>query len=257
VTVAWTHGRFAGLLASGTSDGHVIVWREIRSSDWQLVHQVNVTRAANEVAFAPPEYGLALAIAGGDEIGIVTLLVKKEQAGGAGGDQWQVRTFTCHEGGVAALSWGPSASAATLATGPAVGRAAIHAPCRLATCGADGAVCVWGTDAKLENWRKQDTLTADDFVGTPRDVAWRPNVGLPSSLVAACTDSGCVAIWVQDMDGQPWRLRTSWRVEGDARRLSWSRAGALLAVSVGDEGTALYREGLGGAWEQVSSLENE
>jgi len=259
VGVSWSHGRFAGILASGTSDGHVILWREMRPQEWQISHQVNVTRAANEVSFCPPEYGLAVAIAGGDDLGVVTVLVLREKSGvgGPSGDQWQVRTFTAHEGGVAALSWGPSASAATLATGPAVSRAAINAPCRVATCGADGAVCVWSTDAKLEAFKKQESLTADGFRGIPRDVAWRPNVGLPSSLIAACTDQGSVAIWVQDMDGQPWRLRACWQVEGDARKLAWSKAGALLAVSIGDEGSALYREGLGGARDLVSNIEEE
>lgn len=259
VGVSWSHGRFAGLLASGTSDGHVILWREVRPQEWQVAHQLNVTRSANEVSFAPPEYGLAVAIAGGDDLGVVTILVPRQQSGvgGAGGDQWQVRTFTAHDGGVAALSWGPSASAATLATGPAVGRAAIHAPCRLATCGADGAICVWSTDAKLEVWRKQDTLTADGFTGTPRDIAFRPNVGLPSALIAACSDQGSVAIWVQDMIGHPWRCGTCWQVGGDARKLAWSRAGALLAVSIGDEGSAVYREGMGGAWDLVTNLEEE
>jgi len=257
VTLSWSCGRYTGVLASGTADGHVVLWREARPQEWHMVHQLNVTRSANTVSFCPPEYGLALAIAGGDDLGVVTVLQRREGAsvGAASPEQWQVRTFTAHEGGVAALSWGPSASAATLATGPAVSRAADNAPCRLATCGADGAVCVWTTDAKLDAWRKQDTLVAEGFRGTPRDVAWRPNVGLPSSLIAACSDQGSVAIWVQDMDGQPWRLRTCWQVEDDARRLAWSRAGALLAISIGDEGSALYREGLGGVWDLVSNLE--
>lgn len=258
LTLSWSHGRYAGLLASGASDGQVILWREARPREWQVVHQLNVTRTANTVSFCAPEYGLALAIAGGDDLGIVTVLQRREQPmSGAGGDQWQTRTFTAHEGGVNALSWGPSASAATLATGPAVSRAAHHAPCRVATCGADGVISLWTTDAKLDAWRKQEDLTGEGFRGMPRDVAWRPNLGLPSSLIAACTDEGSVAMWVQDMDGQPWRLRTCWQVEGDARRVVWSHAGTLLAVSIGDEGSALYREGLGGVWELVSDLEGE
>lgn len=259
MSLSWSQGRYAGLLASGASDGHVIFWREVRPQEWQIVHQLNVTRAANTVSFCAPEYGLALAVAGGDDLGVVTVLVRREQAsvGGAGGDQWQVRNFPAHDGGVIALSWGPSASAATLATGPAVSRAAPYAPCRLATCGADGAVSVWSTDANLASWKKLENLTFEGFRGMPRDVAWRPNIGLPSSLVAACTDQGAVAIWVQDMDGQPWRLRTCWLVEGDARRLAWSRAGVLLAVSIGDDGSALYRESMGGEWELVSNLEEE
>lgn len=256
VTLCWSHGRFSGLLASGTSDGHVMLWREARPQEWQVVHQLNVTRSANTVGFCPPEYGLALAIAGGDDLGVVTIVQRREPASGAA-DQWQVRNFTAHEGGVTALCWGPSACAATLATGPSLSRAAPHAPCRLVTCGANGALSMWSADAKFESWKKVQDLRAEGFQGMPRDVAWRPNLGLPSSLVAACTDEGFVGIWVQDMDGQPWKLRTGWQVEDDARRLAWSHAGALLAVSIGDEGSALYREGAGGSWELVSDLEGD
>ena len=37
-------------------------------------------------------------------------------------EPWQVRSFAAHEGGVTALSWAPSASPATLATGPPAGQ---------------------------------------------------------------------------------------------------------------------------------------
>lgn len=256
VTLSWAHGRFAGLLASGSDDGQVVIWREVRPEDWQVAHQINVTGSANVVAWCPPEYGLSLAVAGGDDLGVVTMVSRREGSGGnSAGDQWQARSFAAHGGGVAALSWSPSTSAATLATGPAVGRAAAVAPCRLVTCGADGAVSVWHTDGKMDSWRKQHDLSAEGFRGQPRDVAWRPNVGLPSSLLAACSDQGSVAIWSQDMDGQPWSLRACWQVDGDARRLAWSRAGMLLSVSVGDDGAAVYREGPDGAWELASTLE--
>ena len=50
----------------------VIIWRESRAgAPMQRVHDFNVTSAANVVAFAPPEYGLLLAVAGGDDLGVV------------------------------------------------------------------------------------------------------------------------------------------------------------------------------------------
>mmetsp|Transcript_168721 Transcript_168721/g.536494 ORF Transcript_168721/g.536494 Transcript_168721/m.536494 type:complete len:185 (+) Transcript_168721:448-1002(+) len=180
------------------------------------------------------------------------MLIRNERAKAGPGSEWQVRSFPAHQGGVAALSWAPSTSPATMATGPAVGRAAAMAPCRLVTCGADKAVCVWQTDNKLLDWRKQFSLTAAGFSGHPRDVAWRPNVGLPSSLIAAGTEEGSVAVWVQDMDGRDWRLQSCWQVPGDVRRLSWSRtAGVVLGVSFGAGGSALYREGPCGKWEPI------
>lgn len=255
VSVSWSWGQYAGYLASGAADGHVILWRESRFQEWQIAHQMNVTGAATTVSFCPPEYGLALAVAGGDDLGVVSVLVWKDGTGGQP-QQWQVKSFAAHMGGVTALSWAPSTSAATLATGPAVSRGAAHAPCRVATCGADGSVSIWSVEGKMDSFRKQADLRGEGFTGLPRDVAWRPNVGLPCSLVVACTDEGSVGLWVQDMDGQPWELQMCWQVADDARRLAWSRAGMVLAVSIGEDGSALYREGQGGAWELISSLDD-
>jgi len=258
VTLSWASGRFASLLVSGGDDGQVVVWQEARAQDWQPAHQINVTGAANVVAFCPSEYGLMIAVAGSDDLGIITTLSRREASGGGapGGNQpWQVRSFPAHQGGVSSLSWAPSKTAATMATGPAVGRAVAVAPCRLASCGADGVVSIWHCELRAVEWRKQHELTADTFNGLPRDVAWRPNIGLPCSQVAACTDEGAVAVWVQDMDGQPWRLQSCWNMSGDARRLTWSRSGCLLAVSIGDSSSCVFREGRAGAWEKVSSLD--
>lgn len=256
LSVSWATGRFAALLASGSEDGQVIVWREDRPREWQISHQINVTGAANVVAFCPPEHGLMLAVAGGDDLGVLTMLSRRDAPGGGQGQQaaWQVRSFPAHPGGVAALTWAPSKSAATMATGPAVGRAANFAPCRLASCGMDGAVSIWHCDPKAaEGWRKQAELAAEAFCGLPRDVAWRPNVGLPCNQVAACTDQGHVAVWMQDLDGQPWRLQSCWKVPGDARRLAWSRSGVLLSVSVDESDVIVFRE-VAGEWQQVGEL---
>jgi len=259
IALAWSSGRFAGLLASGSEDGQVILWREVRQQEWQVTYQVHVTGSANVLSFCPPDHGLVLAVAGGDEVGVVTLIMRPETSSGNFSDQWQSRAFEAHPGGVSSLSWSPTSSPTTLATGPAATSNPAPPRCRLATCGGDGSVSLWRSESKakiMDFMKKQEDLTDDSFRGEVRDVVWRPNIGIPSSQLAACTDQGCIAIWIQDMEGQPWRIRSSWRVSGDARRLSWSSAGVLLGVSIGDSDTALFREGKCGEWEQVSRLDN-
>ena len=88
-----------------------------------------------------------------------------------------------------------------------------------------------------------------------RDVAWRPNLGIPSSSVAACFEDGMVQIWSQEMEGQSWNVLASWSLNDEAWRLAWSKAGCLLAVSSGTDSCQLFKEGLVGQWNEVSSLE--
>lgn len=255
-TVSWAAGRFSSTLASASADGQVMIWREVKPADWQVVHQFYVTGSVSVVAFCPPEYGLVLAVGGLDDLGVLTIVNRREILASPvqpAGEQWLQKAFPAHDGGVVGLSWAPSTSAATLATGPAVNRAATHATRRLVTAGANGSISVWHADAKMDAWSKQHELSDERHPGTVRDVAWRPNVGIPSSLVASCTEDGLVATWTQEMEGQAWQLHRHWHVEGDARRLTWSRAGNLLAVSVGESGCSLFKEGPGAQWELVSS----
>jgi protein transport protein SEC13 len=259
--VSWAQGtRFASTLASGSADGQVIIWREKPGAPMQRVHDLNVTSAANAVTFGPAEYGLILVVAGNDDLGVVTVVTRREIAASPmlpTGEQWQVKAFPAHEGGVVAVSWAPSTSAATLASGPSVGRAANLAPRRFVTGGADGEVCIWQGDEKTDHWTKECSLSdASIPKSIIRDVAWRPNVGIPSSLIATCSEDGTVALWAQDILGRPWRLHCHWKVDGDARRLAWSKAGALLGVSVGEEGTSLYHETKEGPWTLTTTFED-
>lgn len=256
ITLSWGRGRSGALLATGSSDGQVTIWREARPDFWQRAHDKHITGATSAVAFSDAEHGCLLAVAGADELGIVTMLYATRAAGPAG-EQWQVTSFPAHEGGVIGLSWSPSTSAATLATGPSVGRAQNHAPRRFVTGGVDGSLYIWcAAGEKGDCWMKECEL-ADERAGTGalRDVAWRPNLGIPTSMIASCTEEGIVCIWSQEVLGQPWYMRAQWTVAGDARRLSWSHAGMFLGVSVGDSDSLLFKESQKGPWERVHSFE--
>lgn len=253
--VAWGQGRFATTLASGATDGQVIVWREGKAGEpWRSVHQMNITGSVNALAFCSPDTGLVLAIAGSDCLGVLTLLIRKESAQ-HGGEQWQVKSFPAHDGGLLSLSWAPKSSPVMLATGPAVTRAPADAGLRrLATCGADGSVGIWHGESRTDMWSRQHVLTCDEAHGAIRDVAWRPLMGIPSSQLAVSHEDGNISFWAQDVEGQPWELRGRLSAPGDARRLAWSRAGALLAVSVGESEALLYKEDSHGEWQRVASV---
>ncbi|CAK0802865.1 unnamed protein product [Prorocentrum cordatum] len=210
--------------------------------------------------FCGAESGLSILAAGaGDELGILTVLARQFTSITAStvqpkSDQWQSHPLPAHDGGIVALSWAPVSSPATLATGPAIGRAA-PIQRRLVTAGVDGSICVWRCQGKLDSWERQHELADERHVGNVTDVAWRPNLGLPTSVVATCTDEGMVATWVQELGGHPWRLRSCWQVPGDARRLCWSAGGLLLCVSVGETSCLMFKEVVGGQWEQLEPVE--
>lgn len=252
--LSWAQGSFASNLASCTGDGHVIVWREVKPGEWQIVRQMRLAIGATALAFSPHDYGLVLAVAG--KSGDVTMITRRVVTASPmlpAGEQWPQKEFQAHPGGVIGLCWAPSTSPAMLVTGPAAARAAPFGPRRLVTCGSDGVARTWRYDEKGDSWFAGQELADQKQMGNVRDVAWRPNCGLPTSIIALCTDQGMVATWVQEVDGQAWQLQSVWRVEGDARRLFWSRLGTLLGVAVGDSGSLLFKEGMPGDWSQVTS----
>jgi len=251
LTLSWAPS--LPLLASGAADGHVILWREFGVGEWKSVHEIHVAESLSVVTFCPAQYGCMLAIAGMDSLGVVTVLVRRGSAQAAN-EHWSAHAFPAHEGGVASVSWSAYVCPAALASGPAVSRAMPRSACRLATCGVDGIAFVWSGDLKQESWRQEQELILPEQLGAVCDVAWRPNLGVPSSMLAMCTVKDAIVIWAQDFQGDEWRLRCSWMVQSDLRRLSWSKTGALLAASFGETGSLLYKEVPGGNWEQVHSF---
>lgn len=250
VSVSWAGGRFATTLASVSSDGLIVISREVRPRDWKILHQLDLRGNVPSISFAPSEYGVILAAASG--AGEVHIITRRE----VGGEQWQSKQFFAHSGGVVALSWAPSTSPAILATGPAVQKAATCAPRRIATAGADGIVRIWLHSGNGDSWNEVCQLSSPQLLGQLRDVAWRPNVGTPSSSIAICTEGGCVGTWSQDVEGKDWQLQACWKVEADARRVTWSKAGLLLGVSIGDTDTSVFREERRGCWISVSTSED-
>ena len=214
---------------------------------WSMLHSLTVTGPTAAIAFCPAEYGLILAAAGseGRDIWFFT--------GKDGGRDCRgiTETLAAAPGGLVALSWAPAASPSTLAAGPAA-KSASKAPRRLVSAAARS-VRIWRHE---ETWSMREELIQGPGPAV-RDVAWRPNLGIPSSSVAMCFEDGLVQIWSQDMEGQAWNIQVSWSVNDEAWRLAWSKAGCMLAVSYGMNSCQLFKEGLVSEWKEVCNLDGE
>lgn len=255
--VAWAHPKYGQVLASAGEDKLVLIWRGPRLSDstgeteddyWNVIGRHDSQGPVIAAAFSPWEYGLQLATASCD--GIVTVL-SHNGAAQLESDAWRKESFHAHEGGAFAVCWAPAAS-------PAVSSDAAEAqtmhlaamgPRRLVSGGADHTVRIWRYDAQSSQWVDQHRFPEEEHGNFVRDVAWRPNMGIPSNTVASCDEDGTVVIWTQAMLDQPWTRQFRLKLDAAAWQLSWAVTGSILAVSTSANGCYLLSETREGEWQ--------
>jgi len=228
--VGWSHPKFGNYLASCSYDRKVIIWKETNKNDWKPVfeysgHELSV----NSIAWAPPEYGLILACASSDTH--ISILSHK------GGDVFSEEKFPAHEIGVNAVSWSSATSSIK----------------RLVSGGCDNSVKIWRFSETESQWKLEQKLEAhSDWV---RDVAWAPNIGLPSTTIASCSQDGSVIVWVQEEPDPRFLHKVIYKSKDVVWRVSWSITGNILAVSGGDNKVTLWKESLEGEWKPVYSMD--
>eukprot|EP01119_Soliformovum_irregulare_P008444 TRINITY_DN21560_c0_g1_i1.p1 TRINITY_DN21560_c0_g1~~TRINITY_DN21560_c0_g1_i1.p1 ORF type:complete len:308 (-),score=56.73 TRINITY_DN21560_c0_g1_i1:37-960(-) len=242
--VSWAHPKFGRILASCSYDRKVIIWKELSANQFSKIHEYeNHDSSVNSVQFAPHEFGLSLAAASSD--GTISVLTFK-------GEQWDNEKIPqAHQIGVNSVSWAPA-----IAPGSIVSGSASQTPVkRLVSGGCDNLVKIWRYSEQENAWRLEETL--DQHTDWVRDVAWAPNIGLPSNTIASCSQDGTVAIWSQDVNSNKWEKRVLPKFPDVVWRVSWSIAGNILAISTGDNKVSLWKENLENEWKCISQLEDE
>ncbi|KAJ3037595.1 GTPase-activating protein S13 [Rhizophlyctis rosea] len=277
--VAWAHPKYFNVLASCSYDSRVLIWRESNGTWSRIKEHTAHTASVNAIAWAPHEFGAILAAASSD--GKVSLLSFKDSDA-----TWETQLINAHSIGANAITWAPAIVPGTLIH--VTGGAPASTLKRFASAGCDNLVKVW----REENgtWKLEKDLEGHtDWV---RDVAWAPNIGLPTSYLASCsqvrdladilglrtppllflfaplsfaphTDAllpnhqdKTVIIWTQDSPTSEWHKKP---LRADpfpdvVWRLSWSASGNILAVSCGDNKVTLWKENLDGEWGQIGDV---
>ncbi|KAK3820309.1 MAG: WD40 repeat-like protein [Benniella sp.] len=244
--ISWAHPKFGCILASCSYDGKVFVWREQNGQWARIKEHVSHTASVNSVAWAPHELGPILACASSD--GRVSILSFKDDG------TWDTVMLDGHGTGCNAVGWAPATVPGSLIQqGPNSGKSPISK--RFSSVGCDNLVKIWVY--RDETWKEEEVLEGHtDWV---RDVAWAPNIGVPKSYLASCSQDKTVLIWTQDTPSAPWQkkpLRNE-KFADVVWRVSWSLSGNILAVSCGDNKITLWKEMLTGEWECVSEMEEK
>jgi len=124
-------------------------------------------------------------------------------------------------------------------------------PKRFVTGGCDKLVKIWTLDSASNAWRSVDLVGHSDWV---RDVAWAPNIGLPTNCIASCSQDKSVFMWTQETPSSNWEKRELHRFPAVVWRLSWSVTGNILAISSGDNTVSLWKESHDGQWRELQKL---
>eukprot|EP01104_Vermistella_antarctica_P003647 TRINITY_DN1388_c0_g1_i1.p1 TRINITY_DN1388_c0_g1~~TRINITY_DN1388_c0_g1_i1.p1 ORF type:complete len:324 (-),score=37.85 TRINITY_DN1388_c0_g1_i1:29-1000(-) len=249
--VAWAHPKFGSVLASCSYDRRVLIWKETNPNEWSIIYEHRAhDLSVNSVEWAPQEYGLSLACCSSDShISIITL---------KGENSWSETKFQAHQIGVNSLSWAPPVNPGSLVSANAPAQ---PAPRRLVSGGCDNLVKIWRYHDTDNQWRVEETLEGDqsarhtDWI---RDVAWAPNIGLPSSTIASCSQDGTVIVWTKEVGSSAWSKTLLPKFSEVVWRVSWSITGNILAVSCGDNKVSLWKEAGGdGEIRKISELDEQ
>jgi len=259
--ISWAHPKFGVMLASCSYDRRACVWKETSPNSWNKVYEYDKHEASvNSIAWAPHEYGLCFAACSSD--GTISVHTYK---GGQENSGWDVQRINAHAIGVNSVSWQPAISSSLFNSSGSGTQTTASTTKRFVSGGCDNQVKIWSyfESGSGGEWRAEDLESVHtDWV---RDVAWAPNIGIPSNCIASCSQDGSVVIWSQELipsstspssSPSPWTKKFL-KFPDVVWRVSWSITGNILAVSGGDNKVTLWKENTEGEWKCISSLEDD
>ncbi|CAG9328126.1 unnamed protein product [Blepharisma stoltei] len=229
ISLSWSHPQFGSLLATGSGDRKVAIWKETAQNKWTLIYEYEEHLAPiTSLSWSPHEFGLILLAGSAD--GCISLLTRVSD------DRWEASKLMAHEGGVSSVFWSPSSSRSILDI------TEIHKS--FVTGGADGLVKVW-------RWEEEDLAfdVLEKHKGWVRDVAWLPYKPFYGHRIVSAGDDGDVILWTT-VDGS-WVFKVILSLKVAALKISLNE-GNLLGVCSTDFITRLIRENEDEEWEVVA-----
>lgn len=258
--VSWAHPQYGAILASCSFDGTVLIWKESSNAQtnygkpaattWQKIkeHKAHEGSSVNAISWAPYECGLKLACASSDgRVSVLSCNVDTDQ-------QWESVEFHAHAVGCNAVSWAPVSSTNILQPQQQQPQGNASSDLLLATGGCDNLIRLW-TWSESEHNYVQHGPALEGHSDWVRDVAFNP---ADRHLFASCSQDKTVRIWQLKEGSGEWSSQClSKEPFADSLwRVSWSVAGALLAVAGGDNKITLWREDGAGTWEMTGTVDN-
>lgn len=244
--ISWAHPMFGNLLASCSYDRKVIIWKECGNNDFQMIYESqHHDSSVNSICWAPREYGLMLACGASD--GVVSIVSMRDK-------QWEIEKIPhAHSSiGCNAVSWAfpVQYQQSDLASDGST----FTYKKRIVSGGCDNLVKIWIYSDQENKWIEEDTLDGhSDWV---RDVAFAPNCGLDTSILASCSLDCRVIIWKRnEKENGPWTSQVLNKFNSAIWHLSWSIAGNILAISGADNQVSLWKETPDGSWVCISDVE--
>lgn len=253
-SISWSHPKFGCILASGSYDGRIIIWKETQQTQFNKIFEFfRADTSINSVQFAPHTFGLQL-VAGLSD-GSIGVFTKRTETNS---NQWTEQIFFGHKGGCNSVSWGNDMkSGALLANASASNQMKFEK--QFVSGGCDGRIRIWKFDETNGSWNEFPAAQAfaegenhhSDWV---RDVAWAPSIGLPTNIIASASEDKSVIIWQEDINTGIWKKAKILTFPTKVWRVSWSLQGQILAISQGDNQVSLWKESLDGDWKPLSAM---
>eukprot|EP00897_Mesotaenium_endlicherianum_P002807 jgi/Mesen1/2554/ME000162S01677 len=281
-TVTWAPPEYGERIAVCSTSGSVSVWESSSPGDkWRLscVLQQSARSRVLALAFGKSASGLILVCASEDgrarvfesldalhlhswqlqgEFDLVSpeAVPRRIVRQGAQGPQREERQVACS---AVSLSFRPS----TAGDSQRAGSLLLMVIGTRGAVSAANAVKVLEFDASHARWHVlADLAPATGELPPVNDVAWAPNMGRSSDLIAAAAGES-VLIWQLDYPATPGgalevsQVATLGDHDSEVYQVGWDTSGATLASSGADNFVRLWRAGVNGTWAQRAAIAGE
>lgn len=211
--VRFSHPKF-GFLASCGSDCKLILYNTNKLNEWEVVYKYDGHKSSTtSIDWAPHNAGAVIACSSADgTISIHTF-----------NNEWAVSKIpNAHLNGVNCISWASQV---------------IDNHFMLVSGGNDNKIKIWQDKKCMWNVIHE----SENQLATIKDISWCPNPGLQKNMIASCASDGRVVIWGSD-DCSNWTQTDIDATENQKKKISWSRFGNILSVSMNNYVVKLWKQ---------------